>query len=215
MRHMPDHTEAYNFERITAKSSVLPVGIDAMEGVDLDRPAQEPPVILWNHRWAYDKGPDRFLAHLQLLKAKGLAFNIILCGAPSKSEPEAFIQLREQFADRILHAGFASSRAHYFQLLQAADVLIHDPVQEYFGISVAEAMSCGVIPLVKNDQAYTSWVPETFRFKDELELLEKWEDALCNVPTKRRQAHAVVEQFAWHHVAVRARDELSDCLGLS
>lgn len=214
MRQMPDYIEAYNFEAISVKSSVLSVGIDVAENVNLDRPAESPPVILWNHRWAYDKGPERFLKHLQLLNAQGFAFNLILCGAQSKSEPEAFTQLREQFSDRILHTGYAASSAGYVQLLQAADILLHDPLQEYFGISVAEAMSHGVIPLVKNDQAYTSWVPETFRFNDDCELLEKWNTLLSNVPSHRKHARAVAEQFAWPQVVARAQRELCDLLRL-
>lgn len=215
MRQMPDHTEAYNFEAIAAKSSDLPVGIDVANDVDLARPIQGPPIILWNHRWAYDKGPDRFLAHLQFLNTKGMAFKLILCGAPSKNEPHAFSQLRELFADRILHAGFADSKAEYVRLLQAADVLLHDPVQEYFGVSVAEAMSQGVIPLVKNDQAYTSWVPEAFRFNDQDDLLAKWNALLSNVPSSRNQAHEAAIQFDWPQVTARAHRELSDRFGLN
>ena len=214
IRQMPDHTEAYHFKAVVAKSSVLPVGIDVTSDVQLDRPFQEPPVILWNHRWACDKGPDRFLAYLQFLDAKGFSFNIILCGASSNTQPEAFTQLHNLFSDRILHTGFAESRSEYVKLLQASDVLLHDPVQEYFGISVAEAMSHGVIPLVKNDQAYTSWLPEAFRFNDERELLAKWTTIPCEVESNRRRAHAVAEQFAWHRIVARAQRDLIDRLGL-
>lgn len=210
LRQMPDQTDAYNIEAIAAKSGVLPVGLDVSVDVDLDRPIHIPPVILWNHRWAYDKGPDRFLRHLMFLDSQGIAFNIILCGAPSKTEPEAFAQLRNQFADRIQHIGFAASRSEYVQLLQSADVLLHDPVQEYFGVSVAEAMSHGVIPLVKNDQAYTSWVPDVFRFDTNRELLAKWNLLSSDIPSRRKQAHAVATQFAWPVVAEQAQRQLSD-----
>ena len=78
-----------------------------------------------------------------------------------------FSELLSTFHDCIQHVGYADSRETYLRLLDSSDFILHEPVQEYFGISVAEAMSRGVVPLLARGQAYESWIPPSFLFQDE------------------------------------------------
>ena len=81
-------------------------------------------------------------------------------------------------------------------------------MQEYFGVSVAEAMSFGVIPILKADQAYLSWVPEEFLFLDPHDMMTKWEHWLQHFDGGRTLAKATATQFHWPRVAQKAYDEL-------
>lgn len=60
-RQFPPPSIQPEAETLRDKSAVLPPGIDLKS---LDHPVPEKrlnPVILWNHRWEYDKGPEAFL----------------------------------------------------------------------------------------------------------------------------------------------------------
>lgn len=203
LRKMPDETTMYRPESWVDKSDILPVGISEMTRPAEWRTVDSPPVILWNHRWEYDKGPDRFWQMLLTLEDAGYDFRLILCGARYKDAPHAQAQIEEHFAGKIIHNGYAASRADYLALLQQSDFALHAPLQEYFGISIAEAMSCGVVPLVKSDHAYTSWMPEGFHFRDSSDFLSKWKSLLAKGPAARDLAFSTVEPFFWPTIAAQ------------
>lgn len=212
MHRMPDETAMYDTGPMREKSSVLPVGIPAVSQPTQWRPLNPPPVILWNHRWEYDKGPDRFFEHLCHLENNGIEFKLCMCGKRFKKTPPALLQIEERFGSKIEHNGYAATREAYQALLLRSDFIVHDPAQEYFGISVAEAMSHGVIPLVKDDQAYTTWMPRKFRFCDSTELVETWHQLTAEVPDARAVAHATAASFFWPVVAHDAAQQIKRVL---
>ena len=208
IKRMPDLRDGYSTNSLADKSSVLPVGIEAPTAVDLGRPIGKPPAILWNHRWEYDKGPIHFLDHLNALESAGHDFRLNLCGQQYKEAPPVLDSIRKQHKHRIVHDGYASTKEAYHALLESSDFILHQPVQEYFGVSVAEAMSFGVIPILKADQAYLSWVPKEFLFKGPEEMQAKWEHWLKHFDDGRTLAKATATQFHWPRVAQKAYDEL-------
>ncbi|MBT6325901.1 MAG: DUF3524 domain-containing protein, partial [Bdellovibrionales bacterium] len=74
---MPDFQEFEIVDKIKNKSAVLPIGID-FNKFDLikTKKSNTLPLILWNHRWEYDKNPDEFFNILLLLKKKGVKFTL-------------------------------------------------------------------------------------------------------------------------------------------
>ena len=50
----------------------------------------EIPILLWNHRWEYDKNPDAFFNALFQLKNKGIKFQLIVLGESYKNSPPIF-----------------------------------------------------------------------------------------------------------------------------
>ena len=208
MKRMPDYKDGYSIQAITKKSSVLPVGINTPEFTNLKRPLSTPPTILWNHRWAYDKGPEKFFESLDILGHGGHEFQLIMCGRKYEVVPTVFQTILDQFSNRILHYGYATTREKYIQLLHASDFIIHDPLQEYFGVSVAEAMSFGVIPLLNADQAYPSWFPEGFLYRDSGEMLSKWDHWKSRFSEGRELANATASDFFWPNIAQSAYREL-------
>ena len=79
LRGFPDATEAASAQAISRKSRVLSLGMD-LRKLDPHRPKGERagavPLILWNHRWEYDKDPESFFAALYLLADEGVDFRL-------------------------------------------------------------------------------------------------------------------------------------------
>ena len=112
------------------------------------------PVILWNHRWEFDKRPEQFAAAVGALLDRGLDFDVILAG-DGRHRDDVMRPLVDRLGDRCLHAGLAE-RAAYEQLLERADIVVSCADQEYFGIAVAEAVHAGCYPVLPRRQVYPS-----------------------------------------------------------
>ncbi|MEL6252633.1 MAG: DUF3524 domain-containing protein, partial [Bacteroidota bacterium] len=83
LKVFPDQRQLEAVEEIRRKSEVLPLGLQ-LSYFDSFRPKQkeasEIPIILWNHRWEYDKDPDTFFEVLFRLKEEGEPFKLIVAG---------------------------------------------------------------------------------------------------------------------------------------
>ena len=79
LKHFPDYNHLSLVDRVQRRSSVLPVGI-AVERIMQQQPSAregaaddaQPPLIVWNQRWEYDKRPDRFFRLLYRLQEAGI-----------------------------------------------------------------------------------------------------------------------------------------------
>lgn len=163
-KNAPDFRECFDPELIESKSRVLYPGVDLStfdvyqeEGKSL-YPDCKVPVILWNHRWDFDKNPAAFFNDCYRLKEKGIAFQLIVCGEELDTANKDFIVARERLASHILHWGYAKDFADYARLLWRADVIPVTSRQDFFGISIVEAIYCGCLPLLPDRLAY----PEVF-----------------------------------------------------
>ncbi len=167
LRRFPDYTHVGTLPALRAKSGVLPLGLD-LAALDAVRPDAEaaavrdpgPPVILWNHRWEYDKHPEAFFRVVNRLDDAGLRFRLILAGQTFDEQPEAFATGFRRYAERVLHYGFAESADDYARLLHRADLVVSTAVHEFFGIAMMEAIHCGCHPVLPNRLTYPELVPE-------------------------------------------------------
>ena len=200
MHPMPDHMRSFMEHPFEQKSSVLPIGIDCPLEIDITRNCNVPPTILWNHRWEFDKAPEFLFEVLKELKAHDLAFSLILTGAQFDSKPPALEMLLNHFETNIIHQGYTEHRSDYLNLLQKSDFVIHSPKQEYFGISVLEAMAHGVIPILGKGNAYDDWCPAKFLIDDGEMARDRFESLSREPIPHRREARRIAEQFKWEHV---------------
>jgi len=207
LNQLPDTTQSFSIPRLRKKSKVVTLGIASQPNPDHREPPKTP-IILWNHRWEYDKGPDQFLCILECLKEAQMPFELILCGEQFRNHPSALESIHNRFNGQILHSGFAESKSNYYKLVQQSDFIIHAPRQEYFGLSVAEAMSMGVVPLLSKGQAYESWVPEQFLFDAINEVPERLMDMLPDFSILRQQAHEVASHYFWPTVVASIAENL-------
>jgi glycosyltransferase involved in cell wall biosynthesis len=179
---------------------VLPLGIHAAGTADLNRPCKEAPTILWNHRWEFDKAPDYFRNVLLDFKKHKMPFSLILTGEQFDSIPPPLLLIQEEFHQEILHQGYAKSREEYEALLDRSDFVIHSPKQENFGISVLEAMSKGVIPLLGEGTAYDDWCEGSFITSNPTTIRERFVNYADNPAPYRNLAKQIAKRFDWDKV---------------
>ncbi len=210
LKAFPDEHELWTVDTIVKKSTVYPVGL-ALEHVSTHKASRSGPLrILWNHRWSYDKQPQVFAKTLLQLAENGHQFRIIVTGEKEINPPPAFVKLRNELTDFIEHFGYVASREDYFRLLQQADVVVSTAIQEFFGISVCEAIYSGCYPLLPRRLNYPSLIPkehhDTHLYHKPHELLNRLA-TLCQSPQLARQykyreaLRSHIAQYDWVIVA--------------
>jgi glycosyltransferase involved in cell wall biosynthesis len=165
LNKMPDAVPDGVMEKLRERSSVLPVPIEDRLFIDQPRPVNRAcPHLLWNHRWEYDKGPDRLLALLEQLTERAMPFRISVVGEGFRSRPEAFDRIHRQFSGHIEHWGFLERRADYDRLLGRADIVLTTALHDFQGLAMLEAMAAGCLPLAPDRLAYREYVPPQCRY---------------------------------------------------
>jgi hypothetical protein len=62
----------------------------------------DPPLIIWNHRWGFDKDCKTFFEALGNLEGRGIDFRLVLMGENFGMIPDAFSRARKEFKHKIL-----------------------------------------------------------------------------------------------------------------
>ena len=161
LARMPDAVPDAIVERLAATASVLPVPITPIAPAPGDRDAR---LILWNHRWEYDKAPETFASAMLELAELGLDFRLALLGPRPRSAPACLLALRRQLGERIITDGFVS-RAEYRAILGRAGIAVSTAMHEFQGLAMLEAVSAGAVPLVPDTLAYTEQYPLEYRYR--------------------------------------------------
>lgn len=159
LRRMPDCVPEGIRERLQPKSEVLPVPIRAIP------PATErdPRLIVWNHRWEYDKAPDVFADAILALAERGMDFRLALLGPRPDPVPDALRRLRKTVPERIVADGKVDTRA-YEALLARAGIAVSTALHEFQGLAMLEAAGAGVRPLVPDHLCYPEQYPAAYRY---------------------------------------------------
>ncbi|MFW6115702.1 MAG: tRNA-queuosine alpha-mannosyltransferase domain-containing protein [Chloroflexota bacterium] len=217
LRHFPDYSHLRHVDEVRARASVLPVGcdlsrLDAVPGPD---GPSEPPLILWNQRWEYDKAPEVFFRALYALAEKGMGFRVAIAGRSYRQSAPEFEAAKERLGDRVVHFGYAQ-RESYERLLREADIVVSTAIHEFFGVAIVEAIYAGCLPVLPHRLAYPELIPEahhqTCLYRNFERLLARLRWALNNAEAAHRIAEAlrmVVARFDWQAVAPRYDRQLA------
>ena len=208
LKHFPDYNELWVVEVLRAKARVLPLGLD-LARFDAFRPARArtgAALVLWNHRWEYDKDPAAFFAAIYALVEDGLDFKVILLGESFRNKPAEFLEARRLLGERIVHFGFAEDPADYARLLWQADVVVSTAIHEFFGAAVVEACYCGCFPVLPRRLSYPELIPpelHTACLYDDVEgLLARLRLAILDVEVVRtRSLQAHMARYDWEQMA--------------
>lgn len=166
LARLPDAVPAGLVEAIAGKSLALPVPLETVPAAGLAREPRSGPVrVLWNHRWSQDKDPEAFFVALAALAGEGLVFEVAVLGPASGRPPKVFAQAREELGGWVRQWGAVSDRRDYWRWLFWADVVVSTARQEYFGLSVAEAVWAGCRPLLPDALVYPTLYPARYLYE--------------------------------------------------
>lgn len=122
------------------------------------------PVIVWNHRWEFDKAPERFLAALDRLSEEGVDFSLMLLGPNADQSHPVLREILQRHAARVWIHQNIENREAYFRALASADIAVSTALHDFQGVSMMEASRCGVYPVVPDRLAYREFYPPRFRY---------------------------------------------------
>lgn len=226
MAKLPDYTIENLSKRFAAKSSVIPVPVNddwfglasscqrqTESFVDKEAPIK----IVWNHRWEYDKGPDRLLAFIKVLKARDVMFELNIVGEAFRQVPNEFKVIEDCFAEHIKSFGYIRDAQAYKNLLNQCDFVLSTAIHEFQGISVMEAVSAGCLPLVPDRLSYQELIPEKYRYKSiiespELESIAAVDQLLDILASKDSTLRSDFHRFGWSALVGLYRSEISTLL---
>lgn len=205
IRKMPEYKPHWVVETIIEKSSVLYPGCRfPVEQPCESKKYTELPLIVWNHRWEFDKQPEQFFRVLEKLDHSGVPFALALAGENFQVVPKPFIKAKKKYGARIVQYGYMESKSDYFDLLAASDIVVSTAIQENFGISVLEAVYSGCFPLLPKRLSYPELIPKEYHpaclYGSEQELLEKLGKTIENgikVPAGLAEAAA---RYGWNEL---------------
>lgn len=179
--------------------------------------AAEPPTVLWNHRWEYDKGPDRLLRVIRALRARHARFRLIVTGAGHDERADVFSELPDAAGPHLAHIGYVASREEYWRLLNASDIVVSTARHEFFGISCLEAVLAGAFPLLPQALSYPELIdPERFPscyYRDTDDLVEKLTSLLSATEPQPDGLRDAVRHHAWPAPARLIDDAVDNLLG--
>ncbi|MCB2223528.1 MAG: DUF3524 domain-containing protein [Actinobacteria bacterium] len=198
----PDRHHGHLVERVAAKSTVVPVGVDLARIGPL-RGRHGPATFLWNHRWDPDKAIGDALAALTAVAEQGLDLRVVLAGESFVAQPDAHREAIERLGTRVVHEGHLDEGA-YVEALHGADAVVVTARQEFFGVSVVEAMHAGALPVLPDRLVYPERVPPGMEgvclYRTKRQLVERLA-AIAADPgiarTRAAEVRAAVDRFDW------------------
>lgn len=214
----PDERHNEFISSVAARASVAPVGVELGPLESVEKVLRARPLILWNQRWEYDKGPEDFAAAVEEL-ADTVDFDVALAGERYGEEPAEFIALRARMGERVVHDAYADVSS-YRTLLRSSDIVVSTARQEFFGIAITEAVYAGAFPLVPNRLVYPERIPVEHHgsclYEDHSDLVTKLRWALLD----REAASAIASELKpsmaecdWSVVAPRYDGVLEEVAG--
>ena len=164
------------------------------------------PLVVWNHRWEFDKQPAVFFAALRKAQEAGVAFRVALLGENFQVVPQEFEAARGWLGERLVQYGYLPSRTAYWELLQGGSVVVSTAIQENFGISVVEAVAAGNHPLLPRRLSYPEVIPAAYHdaclYADDAALTEMLIRLLAAPPVAAPHGlAAAMERYSWRGLA--------------
>ena len=222
LAQFPDYQEKESVSLIAEKSTVLQPGLSLsplLNEKQTVKPGNFPqqPLIIWNHRWEYDKNPADFFEALKSLKGNKLNFQLAVLGENFRKFPPVFEEARTCFSKEIVHWGYVKSEIEYHNWLLRGDLLPVTSNQDFFGISTIEAMAAGCFPLLPDRLAFPEHIPEgeqsAHLYRSREELIQKMENYVKNYRPEEKEMQAAkiqswVRRYDWERMIITYDDSL-------
>lgn len=165
LKKLPDYVPGDVIQRIQDNSAVLPVPLPESVFLKPDEGEQtEPLEIIFNHRWEYDKAPERMFMALSKLAEWQVPFKVHVVGQSFRQIPPVFEEMRQALTDHIGCWGYVESADEYRRLLQQSDVILSTAIHDFQGIAVLEGVAAGCQPVVPERLAYSELFASRYRY---------------------------------------------------
>jgi len=169
LEKLPDAVPDGIVDELSAKARVIPVALDdAAFFSRLPRKKVGPINVLWNHRWEYDKGPEKLLGILECLP-QHMNIRVHIVGRQFRQVPKAFDDIAVLIKARGWQGewGFIDEPRDYQSLLKNSDLVLSTALHDFQGLSVLEAVAAGCIPIVPDRLAYTELFSAAYRYRSQ------------------------------------------------
>lgn len=157
LRRFPEKLPGKPLNRIESHSDVLPVPLTERFAALAGQP-KEADLIVWNHRWEWDKQPERFLAALLRLRRAGVAFRLAMLGSGGGRYRD-FTAQRDALGDAVVHWGEANDD-DYRQWLGRAGIGVSTAIHDFQGLAMLELAQAGARVVVPRRLAYPECLPD-------------------------------------------------------
>lgn len=200
LKRLPDHVPANIIEQLQQKSSVIPVPLEQhcfdlslqRSGIyDRDKPL----TIIWNHRWEYDKAPEKLLEIIQCFKAryvsgknnplaKKMCWHVV--GQQFREQPSAFTDIQLLLKEMEWQGAWGYlPRKEYENLLVKSDIVLSTARHDFQGLSIMEAVAAGCLPVLPNALAYPDFFSSKYCYRandatSACTLIEQLQSQLAN-----------------------------------
>ena len=206
LKNFPDYNELESIEEIKDKSRVLYLGMDLSKFDDYQTKEKGSPLILWNHRWEYDKNPEPFFQCLYQLQKNDIMFQVVVLGENFHTTPNIFDGAKERLKKQIVHFDYCEDFSEYAKWLWKADIIPVTSNQDFFGGSVVEAIYCGTYPILPRRLTYPELLTErdynSHFYDNDSELYNKVEKAILNIAeTRKIKISPFFKQYDWKTMA--------------
>lgn len=151
LRRAPEQLPGDPLSRIEANSDVLPAPLRA-EFLAYRIQKKEPGLIVWNHRWEWDKQPERFLRALASLNEKNIPFRLAMMGSGGGKRDELKCW-RELLGERVVHWGEATPET-YRHWVSRADFGVSTSLHDFQGLAMLELAQAGATVILPRRLAY-------------------------------------------------------------
>jgi len=229
LKKLPDAVPKGLVERMQERALCIPVPLESHCFIDPAEVSAEGDDgcfhLTWNHRWEYDKGPERLYRALKRVFPCSVSMKCHIVGQQFRQSPHVFESIRQLLEEHsaLGEWGYVESQHAYRQLLCRSRVVVSTALHDFQGLAVMEAVAAGCIPIVPARQAYPEWFGAASCYHSDLESPETEADALAQaitaaaeawqrgVPAKSK-ATGALKNMAWPQLKAQYRAVFEDLL---
>lgn len=185
-------------ETVKAKAKVLYPLISSIflydENVDLEKREN---LVVTIGRITEDKRIETIPEIASLIQDKDINFVIAGFAQNRKVIRKINAKIRSLNLENKINIVMDAPKEKIKRILEKAKVYLHPPIIEHFGISIAEAMAVGCIPVTCDLGGVKEFVPEEFRYKSLQDAAEKVKKAINQwSPRYAKRLKHIVQKFS-------------------
>ncbi len=185
LRKFPEKLPGHPLQHLAHCSDVIPVPLNNTFR-KLDSSPKIPGLIVWNHRWEWDKQPERFISALNALHHRGIDFKLAMLGIGGSSD-HPLTQQTETIAPHILHWGQADPET-YQRFISQASIGVSTALHDFQGLAVLELAQAGATVILPRRLAYPEVLPNAQFFsgsdQDPAKDIEELTETLASLLTQ-------------------------------